>query len=67
MKDTKELKSVYCTPENHFWPGISNEICQTVDKYGICQATSTAQRKLPSVPSEISSHSWNTLGTDLFY
>ena len=24
-----------------------NEICQTVDKRGICQATSTAQRKLP--------------------
>ena len=25
-----------------FWPGISNEIHQTVDKCGICQATSTA-------------------------
>ena len=23
--------------ESLFWPGISNEICQTVDKCGICQ------------------------------
>ena len=50
-----------------FWPGISNEIHQTVDKCGICQATSTAQRKLPSVPSEIPPHAWHILGTDLFY
>ena len=53
--------------ESLFWPGISNEIHQTVDKCRICQATSTAQRKLPSVPSEIPPHSWHTLGTDLFY
>ena len=33
----------------------------------ICQSTSTAQRKLPSVPSEIPPHAWHTLGTDLFY
>ena len=53
--------------ESLFWPGISNEICQTVDKCGICQATSTAQRKLPGVPSEIPPHAWHTIGTDLFY
>ena len=28
---------------------------------------STAQRKLPSVPSEIPPRAWHTLGTDLFY
>ena len=39
--------------ESLFWLGISNEICQTIDKCGIYQATSLAQRKLPSVPSEI--------------
>ena len=27
--------------ESLFWPGISNDICQTVEKCGICQATST--------------------------
>ena len=53
--------------ESLFWPGIPNETCQTVDKCGICQSTSTAQRKLPSVPSEIPPHAWHTLGTDLFY
>ena len=53
--------------ESLFWSGICNEICQTVDKCRICQATSTAQRKLPSVPSEIWPHAWHTLGTDLFY
>ena len=53
--------------ESLCWLGISNEICQTVDKCGICQTTSTAQRKLPSVPSEIPPHAWHILGTDLFY
>ena len=67
MKDTKELRSVYCTPENLFWPVVYNDIHQTVNKCGICQATSTAQRKLPSVPSEIPPHAWHILGTDLFY
>ena len=68
MKDTKELKKcLLCSRESLFWPGISNGICQTVDKCGICQATSTAQKKLPSVPSEILPHAWHTLGTDLFY
>ena len=67
MKDTKESKSVTLhSRESLFWPGISNEILQTVDKHGICQPTSTAQRKLPSVPSEILPLAWHTLGTVLF-
>ena len=53
--------------ESLFWPGITDEICQTVNKWLICQSTSTAQRKLPSVPIEIPSHAWHTLATDLFY
>ena len=53
--------------ESLFWPGISNKICQTVDTCGSCQATFTAQWKLPSVPNEIPPHAWHTLGTDLFY
>ena len=60
-------KCLPCSRESLFWPGISNEIHQTVDKCGICQPTSTAQRKLPSVSSEIPLHAWHTLGTDLFY
>ena len=42
--------------ESLFWQGISNEIHQTVDKCVIYQTTSTAQRKPPSVPSEIPPH-----------
>ena len=50
--------------ESLFWPGITDEIHQTVNKCLICQFTSTAERKLPS---EIPPHAWHTLGTDLFY
>ena len=60
-------KCLLHSTEYLFWPGISNEISQTVDKYVICQTTSTAQRKLPSVLSEIPPDAWYTLGTDLFY
>ena len=60
-------KCLLCSRESLLWPEISNDIPQTVDKCGICQAISTAQRKLPSVQSEIPSHAWHTLGTDLFY
>ena len=60
-------KCLLCSRESLFWLGISNEIHQTVDRCGICQTTSTAQRKLPSVPGEIPPHAWHTLGTDLFY
>ena len=48
--------------ESLFWPGISSEICQTIDK-----ATCTVQRKLPSVPSKIPPPAWHILGTDMFY
>ena len=42
--------------ESLFWPGITDEICQAENKCLICQSTPTAQRKLPSVPSEIPPH-----------
>ena len=49
-----------------FWPGITKNIHQRVNKCLICQSTSTAQRKPCSVPSEIPPHAWHTLGTNLF-
>ena len=60
-------KCSLCSRASLFWPGIIDKICQTVNKCSICQSTSTAQRKLPSVPSEIPPHAWHTLGTNLFY
>ena len=53
--------------ESLFWPEITDDICQTIDKCLICKSTSTARRKLPSVPSEILPHAWHTQGTTLFY
>ena len=49
-----------------FWPGISNDNCEAVEKCGICQASSKAAKPVGNV-SEVPSHAWHTLGTDLFY
>ena len=49
-------KCLLCSRESLFRPEITDEICQTVNKCSICQSTSTAQRKLPSVLSEIPPH-----------
>ena len=49
-----------------FWPGISNDIHETVEKYGICQASSRAAKPVGNV-SDVPPHPWHTLGTDLFY
>ena len=52
--------------ESVFWPGISDDIWETVEQCGICQLTSRAVRPVGNV-SEIPPHAWHTLGTDLFY
>ena len=49
-----------------FWPGISNDIRETVEKCGICQASSKAAKPIGNV-SDVPPHAWHTLGTDLFY
>ena len=49
-----------------FWPGISNDIRKTVEKCGICQASSMAAKLVGNV-SDMPPHAWHTLGTDLFY
>ena len=49
-----------------FWPGISNDICETVEKCGICQASSKAAKPVGNV-SDMPPHAWHTLGTNLFY
>ena len=49
-----------------FLPGISNDIRETVEKCGICQASSRAAKPVGNV-SDVPSHAWHTLGTDLFY
>ena len=46
-----------------FWPGISNDICETVEKCGICQASSRAAKPVGNV-SDVPPHAWHTLGSD---
>ena len=52
--------------ESVFWPGISDDIWETVEKCGICQSTSRAPKPVGNI-SEIPPHPWHTLGTDPFY
>ena len=52
--------------ESVFWPGISNDIHETVEKCGICQASSKAAKPVGNV-SDVPPHAWHTLGTNLFY
>ena len=49
-----------------FWPGISNDFRETVEKCGICQASFRAAKLVGNV-SDVPPHAWYTLGTDLFY
>ena len=49
-----------------FWPDISNDICETVEKCGICQASSKAAKPVGNVGA-VPHHVWHTLGTNLFY
>ena len=52
--------------ESVFWPGISDDIWETVEQCGICQSTSRAVKPVANV-SEVPPHAWHILGTDLFY
>ena len=49
-----------------FWPGISNDIREAVEKCGICQASSKSSKLIGNV-SDVPPHTWHMLGTDLFY
>ena len=52
--------------ESVFWPWISDDIWETVEKCGICQSNSRASRPVGNI-SEIPPHPWHTLATNLFY
>ena len=52
--------------ESVFWPGISNDICEAVEKCGICQVSSKAAKPVGNA-SDVPPHVWHSLGTDLFY
>ena len=52
--------------ESVFWPEISDDICEAMEKCGICQSSSKAAEPIGNI-SEVPLHAWHTLGTDLFY
>ena len=59
-------KCMLKTWESMFWPGISDDIWEAVEKCGICQSSCRAARPVGNV-SEVPPHAWHTPGTDLFY
>ena len=66
IPSTLRKKCMLKARESVFWPGISNDIHETVEKCGICQASSNAAKPVGNV-SDVPPHAWHTLGTDLFY
>ena len=59
-------KCMLKTRDSVFWPGISNDIRETVEKCGICQVNSKSSKSIGNV-SDVPPHAWHMLGTDLFY
>ena len=49
-----------------YWPGISDDIWEAVEKCGICQSSSRSAKPIGNI-SEVPPHAWHILGTDLFY
>ena len=52
--------------ESVYWPGISDDIHEAVEKCGICQSTSRAMKPVGNI-TDIPPHAWHTLATNLFY
>ena len=49
-----------------FWPGMNNQIEDRVASCTTCKAHERAQARAPLSPSEIPSHLWQIIGSDLF-
>ena len=52
--------------ESVFWPGISDDISEAVERCGICQSSSRAAKLIGNI-SKVPWHPWHTPGTDLLY
>ena len=67
MKDIREWKKCMLkVMESVYWPGISDDIWEAVEKCGICQSTSRPTKPVGNL-SEVPPHAWHTLEMDLFY
>lgn len=61
-----ESKCILLAKESVFWPGICNEIRQTVKDCGLCNKHLPAQPKLPIIQPDLPTRPWEKLGTDIF-
>ena len=50
-----------------FWPGINNDIDNTVNSCATCQRHRSASVKEPMIPHDVPPRAWHTLGSDIFY
>ena len=67
MMDIWVLRNA-CSKQGNLYSGQTflGDICETVEKCGICQASSKAAKPVGKV-SDVPPHAWHILGTDLFY
>ena len=59
-------KSKHRARDVMFWPGMSQQIEETVKQCDICQTHRSANTKEPMLSREIPENPWETVGTDLF-
>ena len=49
-----------------FWPGLCQEIQDTVDKCSVCNSMKRHQHKEPLMPCKVPNRPWEMVGTDIF-
>ena len=53
-------------PDQHYWPGMINEIVDVVSNCGACMETRNYQAREELIPHNVPSNPWEKVGTDLF-
>ena len=61
-----EEKILLRAQETVFWPGISDDVRNTVKLCDVCMKYKPAQQKEPLVPHDVPSFPWFKLGVDIF-
>lgn len=61
-----ETKCLLLARESVFWPGITKEIRELVQKCDLCARHQPVQPKLPILQPDLPTKPWEKLGTDIF-
>lgn len=59
-------KSKHRARDVMFWPGMGQQIEETVKRFDICQSHRSSNTKEPMFPHDIPETPWETVATDLF-